>query len=220
VLEKSGESDAGPAVAPVGLLTALADDLDTGFADLVRTYQHVVYSVALRVSGGGPAEAEDLAAEAFLLAYRALRGYDRSRRLALQPRSWLLTILLNTWRNSVRSASRRPAQTLLADPPERRAPGPSVEQQAEAAETRQELAGLLTLLPDGQRTAVVLRHVAGLSIAEIATVMSIPEGTVKSHASRGLHKLRLMYERHRLDVDFAPGRPVGRSVRSAQRGLA
>ncbi|MGH3795682.1 MAG: hypothetical protein ACRDSP_12410 [Pseudonocardiaceae bacterium] len=56
-----------------------------------------------------------------LRAYRALRGYDRSRVLALRLRSWLLTITLNTWRNSVRDASRRPSLVPIGDLPDSRA---------------------------------------------------------------------------------------------------
>ncbi|GLZ36550.1 RNA polymerase sigma factor [Actinokineospora sp. NBRC 105648] len=171
------------------VLAAIADDLDAGFAELVRANQRIVYSVALRVGG---ADAEDLAAECFLRAYRALRGFDRSRILALRPRSWLLTILLNTWRNQVRTASRRPAMA-LAELPERAVPGPSVEEVVTSAETQRELGGLVARLPEGQRVAVVLRHVVGLPVAEIAAVMQVPEGTVKSHVSRGLARLREQY---------------------------
>jgi DNA-directed RNA polymerase specialized sigma24 family protein len=80
------------------VLARLVDSPDAGFVDLVRTYQKVVYSVALHACGQS-FDAEDLAAETFLRAYSALRGYDRQRILALRPRPWLLTILLNTWRN-------------------------------------------------------------------------------------------------------------------------
>ncbi|SDC52383.1 RNA polymerase sigma factor [Actinokineospora iranica] len=176
------------------LLTALTDDLDTGFAELVRDYERIVYSVALRIGGGG--DAEDLTAECFLRAYGALRGYDRSRILALRPRAWLLTILLNTWRNTARSASRRPQQTPFATLPERAMAGPSVEDMVENGETRRELGELVSGLPDRQRVAVVLRHVVGLPVAEIAAVMRLPEGTVKSHISRGLTRLREDYAAH------------------------
>ncbi|MGQ0838184.1 RNA polymerase sigma factor [Actinokineospora sp.] len=174
------------------LLAALADDLDAGFADLVRAYQRIVYSVALRVSGV-PVEAEDLAAESFLLAYRALRGYGPERIRALRPRSWLLTILLNTWRNSVRTASRRPAQTSMADLPEPATTAPGVEELVVRGETGRELGALVARLPERQREAVVLRHVVGLPVAEIAAILRIPEGTVKSHVSRGLRGLRELY---------------------------
>jgi RNA polymerase sigma factor (sigma-70 family) len=175
------------------LLEALAEDLDAGFADLVRTYQRVVYSVALRVSGQPP-DAEDLAAEAFLRAYRALTDYDRDRIASLQPRSWLLTILLNIWRNTVRDRTRRPSQVPLDEAAEPPSPQAGVEELTERRETSRELAGMVALLPEPQRVAVVLRHVAGLSIAEIAAVLDCPEGTVKSHVSRGLQRLRVLYE--------------------------
>jgi RNA polymerase sigma factor (sigma-70 family) len=175
------------------VLKALADDLDAGFVGFVRAYHRVVYSVAQRVSGS-VVDAEDLAAEAFLSAYRALRDYGRSRILDLNPTSWLLAIMHNNWRNTLRTASRRPAQFPVANPPETSAAEPTVEEQVEQVETRRELADLVSQLPPNQREAVVLRHVAGLSIAEIATVMEIPEGTAKSHASRGLHKLRELYD--------------------------
>ncbi|WP_018685994.1 RNA polymerase sigma factor [Actinokineospora enzanensis] len=176
------------------LLAALSDDLDAGFAALVRAHQRVVYSVALRVGG---VDAEDLAAECFLRAYRALRRYDRSRILALRPRAWLLTILLNTWRNTVRSATRHPA-TPVADVPEEAAGGASVEELVTAEETRRELGDALAGLPENQRVAVVLRHVVGLPVAEISAVMRVPESTVKSHVRRGLARLRETYAKEAL----------------------
>src|SRR6185312_6305842 len=57
-------------------------------------------------------------------------------------------------------------------------------------ETSRELAALLDLLPDRQRVAVVLRHVADLPIAEVASVLGCPPGTAKSHVSCGLRRLR------------------------------
>jgi len=177
----------------VALLACLVDDLDEGFANLVRSEQRVVYSVALRMTRS-PSEAEDLTAETFLRAYRALRGYDRSRVLALRPRSWLVTIMLNTWRNSLRDASRRPNLMPSADLPDRHAEDQDVEQAVESAERQRELGRLVGQLPVAQRLAVVLRHVVGLPMAEIAAVLKCPEGTAKSHVSRGLSKLRTLYD--------------------------
>jgi RNA polymerase sigma factor (sigma-70 family) len=179
-------------VTDTALLEALAEDLDAGFADLVRAYQRVVYSVALRVSGQ-QVDAEDLAAEAFLRAYRALVGYDRERIVSLRPRSWLLAILLNIWRNTVRDRTRRPSQVPLDELAEPRSAQASVEELTERRESSRELTGMVARLPEPQRVAVVLRHVAGLSIAEIAAVLDCPEGTAKSHVSRGLQRLRVLY---------------------------
>ncbi|GAA2795162.1 RNA polymerase sigma factor [Saccharopolyspora taberi] len=174
------------------VLAALVEDLDAGFATLVRAYERAVYSVALRVSGR-PADAEDLASEAFLRAYRALQGYEPERIRQLSPRSWLLTIVLNLWRNALRDAGRRPDQVPVADPPERAGGGPSVEEQVEGGETRAELGALVAELPENQRVAVVLRHVVGMPIAEVAATMRCAEGTAKSHVSRGLRRIRELY---------------------------
>jgi RNA polymerase sigma-70 factor (ECF subfamily) len=201
------------------VVTRMAEDLDTGFVDLVRAYERVVYSVALRVSG--PHDAEDLAAESFLRAYRALLRYDRERILALQPRPWLLTIVLNTWRNSVRESSRRPSQVPLSEAIERPGGEPSLEDAVQRAETRRDLAAMVAKLPTPQRVAVVLRHVTGLPIAEVAAVLGCPEGTAKSHVSRGLRRLRSLCQGRQfgeaaLDVPATRNaRPVAPSQRRA-----
>lgn len=172
------------------LRAALAADLDAGFAQVVRTHGRVVHAVALRL--GRAEDAEDLAAEAFLRAYRALRGYDPARIAALRPRPWLLTILRNTARNAARDAGRRPAPPPAAEPPEAPAAGPTVEELAESDDAQRAWGELLARLPETQRIAVVLRHVEGLPIAEVAAALGCPEGTAKSHVSRGLTRLRAL----------------------------
>ncbi|MFC6936956.1 RNA polymerase sigma factor [Actinomadura yumaensis] len=186
-----GRTD-GAAAVTEAVLAALADDLDGGFAALYEAYRNAVFSTALRLTGRW-AEAEDLAAEAFLRAYRALCGYGPDRIASLKPRAWLLTIVTNVWRNSLRTAARRPPPGPLEDAPDPLAPGEAVEDTAARHETGRELAGLLGALPESQRAAVVLRHVADLPVAEIATVMGVPQGTVKSHISRGLARLRALH---------------------------
>lgn len=175
---------------------ALARDLDEGFAALYEAYRDAVFSVALRLCGRW-AEAEDLSAEAFLRAYRALCGYERERIAALRPRAWLLAILTNVWRNGLRSAARRPAAGPIEDAPDPPDPGEGVEDAAARRETGRELAVLLARLPHDQRAAVVLRHVVDLPVAEVAAVLGMPEGTVKSHVSRGLARLRALREQGR-----------------------
>ena len=165
---------------------ALARNLDAGFGPLVRCMQGDVYSAVLR-SGAAPHDAEEAAAEAFFRAYRALRGYERERIEALRIRSWLVTIALNVWRNEIRRRSRHPELPLEATiepsfaPDYRHVEGDAV-------------GGLLAGLGDDQRTAVVLKHVLGFSYREIGEVMNMPEGTVKSHVSRGLESLRRSME--------------------------
>lgn len=173
------------------MLDALVVDLDANFADFVHGHEGVVFAVALRVCGHH-AEAEDLTAEAFLRAYRALRGMSGERISSLRPRSWLLTILLNVWRNTLREASRRPGQIAVAEPPDQASGGVSTEDRVTGAETLRELGELVAALPPNQRAAVVLRHVVDLPMAEVASIMHVPEGTAKSHTSRGLRKLRAL----------------------------
>ncbi|MCP9947698.1 RNA polymerase sigma factor [Actinomadura madurae] len=178
-----GDGAAGEVVA------ALADDLDAGFAVLYEAYRGAVFSTALRLCGRW-AEAEDLSAEAFLRAYRALAGYEADRIAELRPRAWLLTILTNVWRNGLRTAARRPPPGPIEDAPDPPDPGEGVEDAVARHETGRELAALLAELPWSQRAAVVLRHVTDLPVAEIAVILDVPEGTVKSHISRGLARLR------------------------------
>jgi RNA polymerase sigma factor (sigma-70 family) len=164
-------------------------DLDAGFAAMVRCHERVVYSVALRLTAG-PADAEDLSADTFLRAYRALRRYDAARIRELRIRPWLLTILRNTARNTARDAARRPGPPPAFEPPELAVEGPGVEQRVESELMQREWGLLLRRLPEAQRVAVVLRHVEDLPIREIAQILGCREGTAKSHVSRGLTRLR------------------------------
>ena len=177
--------------AEENLRLGLIIDLDAGFAQLVRRHERVVYSVALRLSAG-PADAEDLSAEVFLRAYRALRGYDAARIREMRTRPWLLTILRNTARNAARDAARRPGPPPAFEPPEPAITGPGVEQRVEDALMQREWGRLLGLLPEAQRVAVVLRHVEDLPTREIADILGCREGTAKSHVSRGLSRLRAL----------------------------
>ncbi|GAA2440265.1 hypothetical protein GCM10010191_64870 [Actinomadura vinacea] len=187
-----GDDGADRDAAAGRVVAALGEDLDAGFAVLYESYRGTVFTTALRLCGRW-AEAEDLSAEAFLRAYRALCGYGPDRLAALRPRAWLLTILMNLWRNSLRTAARRPPPGPLEEAPEPADPAEGVEAAAARHETGRELAGLLAELSPAQRAAVVLRHVADLPVTEIAAVLGVPEGTVKSHISRGLARLRTLH---------------------------
>ncbi len=185
--------DGGPGEADAALAAHLAADLDGGFAVLMERHRAVVWSVARRFVAD-PADAEDLAADAFLRAYRALRGYDAARLAALRIRPWLLTILRNTARNAARDRARRPEPPPSFETAEQHATGPGVEQQAESSQLQRDLGAALARLSEVQRTAVVLRHVVGLGTGEVAEVLGVAEGTAKSHVSRGLARLRPLVE--------------------------
>jgi RNA polymerase sigma-70 factor (ECF subfamily) len=173
----------------------LAADLDGTFPDLVRTYQDRLYGFALRLTGS-PQDAEECTQDAFVRAYRALERYPVERRLSLQLKPWLYRITLNVVRNRVRRP--RPVTTALDGPigdslASNRAEQP--EQVFENAERRTHLARALAQLPERYATAVVLRHVQGLSYAEAAEVLEQPVGTTKSDVHRGLSLLREVLER-------------------------
>jgi len=170
----------------------LTEDLDGGFTALVEAYGPIVLTVATRATSARE-DAEDLAAESFLRAYRALRHYDAGRIQQLRLRPWLVTIVLNVSRNARRDAARRPrADALAAGEPA--AASRDTAELALAAGAVPELAARLSALPDKQRAAVVLRHVVELTTTEVALALECSEGTARSHVARGLAALRAAYQ--------------------------
>jgi RNA polymerase sigma-70 factor (ECF subfamily) len=163
--------------------SALASDLDGSFSDLVDQMGSRLYW-GLRRMCGNHQEAEDLTQETLIRAYRALSGYETERIESMTVVPWLWTIALNLGRNHLRDRSRRPTlvkltETSWEDP----------EPADGAAWDRR-----LSHLNSHQRTAVVLRHVVGLGIAEIAEATGRPEGTVKADVHRGLARLKELIE--------------------------
>jgi RNA polymerase sigma factor (sigma-70 family) len=206
----AGPSDSGPSDSEAAeAARALTRDLDSGFAEVVRQHRDLLYSVA-RSFVRDSADAEDLAAEVLLRAYRALCGYSTERIEALAVRPWLLTILRNTARNRARDVARRPGPPSAFEPVDDPSPEPGPAEQAERGELQRMLGTALGELPEVQQTAVVLRHVQGLRTSEVAQVLGCKEGTAKSHISRGLVRLRtLLGDEHPATTDPDPARPPG-----------
>ncbi|MFL5673427.1 MAG: RNA polymerase sigma factor [Chloroflexota bacterium] len=180
------------------LLAGLARDLDGSFESLVREHQDRIYSIALRMLGD-PRDAEEAAQDAFVRAYRALARYDEVRIADLRLRPWLATIVLNLCRSRLgRRVSARSALSLDAELPggleprtdPRRGPAES----AASRESATTWAGLLLALPPAYRSAVVLRHIDGLTYPELAAALDRPEGTVKAQVHRGMALLRTAFE--------------------------
>ena len=156
------------------------------FRQLVERHQRPVYGLLLRMVRV-PALAEDLAQETLIKAYRAIGTFDRSRKFS----SWLFKIAHNTAIDHLRKnrpptvpletteGERLDPLALLAVPesqsPEARARG------RDLAEALQE--ALMTLRPD-YREAVLLRFQQGLPYDEIADILDLPLGTVKTHLHR------------------------------------
>jgi RNA polymerase sigma-70 factor (ECF subfamily) len=193
-MDTAAREPIAPEIAPedAALAGRLAADLDASFEDLVRAHQDRLFTIAWRI-GGDRHDAEELVQDCFVRAYRALETYPAPRIRELRLRGWLTTILLNAGRNRAR-VRRVPTTELAFDPGAEPAADPIGRR-----EERETWARLLAGLTPAQRIAVVLRHVDGLSYAEIAAATGRPEGTVKAHVHRGLAALRtalLAAERH------------------------
>ncbi|MGD2059729.1 MAG: RNA polymerase sigma factor [Acidimicrobiia bacterium] len=166
------------------LATALSTDLDRAFPAMVGEMGRQLFWGLRRICGDHQ-EAEDLTQETFIRAYRALGGYDSERIRSMDLRPWLWTIAMNLGRNHLRDKSRRPTYVEL-----------NVESGVDDPEPVDGAAWdvRLSALNRYQRTAVVLRHVVGMGVGEIAAATGRPEGTVKADIHRGLERLRLTME--------------------------
>jgi RNA polymerase sigma factor (sigma-70 family) len=167
----------------------LAADLEATFEELVVTHQDRLYAFLLGMTRDG-GQAEDLAQETFWKAYRALRTYPPSRVAELRVGPWLRRIALNAQRNAVRR--RRVAQALVPDPPRPADPSPDGNPEAQALRHREQerLLRALARVSAPARAAILLHHAEDLPIEEVAEILRVPEGTVKSHVHRGLARLR------------------------------
>jgi RNA polymerase sigma-70 factor (ECF subfamily) len=188
--------------ADAALARKLAHDLDGSFEALVLAHQDRLYTIAHRFLGNGH-DAEEVAQDALVRAYRAMVGYDAERIRRLQLRPWLATIVLNLCRNRVaRAPSARGTLSLDRESPDGGAslPEPAADPATGPAaaldrrEARRRWAALVVQLPPVYRAPVVLRHVDGLSYPELAIALDRPEGTVKAQVHRGLALLRTAFE--------------------------
>jgi len=153
---------------------------------LVLRYQHKVVKLVARLLRD-PAEAEDVAQEAFVKAYRALGTFRGDS----QFYTWLYRIAVNTARNSIASRQRRPVdyeadlseneQTAVET---RMRHDDTPEAAALSEEIRLTVGRAVEALPEDLRTAIMLREIEGLSYEEIATAMDCPVGTVRSRIFR------------------------------------
>jgi RNA polymerase sigma factor (sigma-70 family) len=155
------------------------------FERMVREHQHRVYAVGFALTGNRH-DAEEVAQDTFLRAYRALSTYPPDRIRDLKQRPWLHRIAVNVVRNRARGAKPRTAELNGTEPDEK--PGP--EFRTLQREEMDDLACRLAGLPPRYREAVVLRHVHEMSYAEVAEALEQPVGTVKSNVHRGLQLLR------------------------------
>ncbi len=157
---------------------------------LVIVYQELAYNVARRIMGN-PQAAEDITQESFIAAYKALNRFRGG-----SFKSWLLRIVTNRCYDELRRHKRRPQSSiddLTAEnesAPFLRSPEDTPEQYQQRAELAEAIERCLQDLPEDQRIATVLCDVEGYDYNEIAGILSVSLGTVKSRISRARSKLR------------------------------
>jgi RNA polymerase sigma-70 factor (ECF subfamily) len=190
----------------------VADQLDRpGFAEEALPWLEAVYRFSLRLTGD-VSEAEDLTQETFLRAYRHWNTYTRGT----SARSWLFTIARNAFLRARETKDRRresliseldadleavaSAETLAEiqlEDPEQLFFDSFVDAEVDAAIAR---------LPDEFRDAVILSDLEGLSYNEIAEVLAIPVGTVKSRLYRGRRLLARALRDYATEMGYIRGR--------------
>lgn len=160
------------------------------FNQLVLLYQSMAYNVAYRILSD-PDAAADATQDAFLSAFKAMRKFRGG-----SFKAWLLRIVTNACYDQLRVKKRRPTSSLddlpvetdhtqyLFDPAEQ--PDEFVERR----ELNAMIQGGIATLPEDQRVVLILSDVQGLSYQEIAEIMGLSLGTVKSRLSRSRAKVR------------------------------
>lgn len=157
------------------------------FDALVLKYQHKVVKLVGRYVRSA-AEAEDVAQEAFIKAYRALPRFRGDSAFY----TWLYRIAINTAKNAMAARIRNPVdfdynrgdEESAADIESRMTDTATPEALAMTEEIRSTVNAAIEALPEDLRTAIVLRELEGLSYEEIAAAMECPVGTVRSRIFR------------------------------------
>jgi RNA polymerase sigma factor, sigma-70 family len=152
------------------------------FGELVRRHRDRLWAVALRTLGDRE-EAADALQEALISAYRAADRFRGDSAIT----TWLHRIVVNACLDRVRRRQARPA-IALADLPPNREPVAAVPDQ----DTAREVWAALAQLPAEQRVPLVLLEIQGYSVAEIAEMLGVAEGTVKSRCARGRARLAVL----------------------------
>lgn len=178
---------------------ATAGDLDS-FNQLVARWERPIYALAYRTLGREE-DARDVSQEAFMRAYRGLKGFKGEAKFS----SWLYRITLNLCRDWMRRERRAPLvavpegvdPTELAD--QRASPMESVEELVARREMSDAVAKAMAELPEEQRSAILLKEYHGLTFQEIADMLGCPLSTVKTRLYQGLSVLRRRLERRQAE---------------------
>jgi RNA polymerase sigma-70 factor (ECF subfamily) len=162
---------------------SLNGDLEA-WGEIVSRYKEAVFAVTLSILRNW-ADAEDATQDAFIRAYENLRHYDLSRKFS----TWLFTVAANVAKNALRKRKRQkepPFSEAEDDPTE------EVHQDLRLAAVRR----AVTELPEVYRLPVMLYYWHGLPVEEIAQVLGVPAGTVKTrlYRARALIRAKLVEE--------------------------
>ena len=182
-------------------------DGDSGaWAQLVHEHHRRVYGLCYRFTGS-PADAEDLTQDVFLKIYSNLASFDTGRG-SLQV--WITTMTRNLLVDNFRRTKNQRATSSLDDgwdqteelkPVDRlTSQGPSPHEMAANKELQKMVQAALSHVSVELREAVILRDLQDMDYKEIAQVLGIPEGTVKSRISRGRAELARLLERNKREV--------------------
>lgn len=193
---------------PDALAVRRAQHGDTaGFEELIRRHDRRTYNLALRVCGN-PELARDAAQEAWLSAFRKLSAFRGDSAFT----TWLHRITVNACLDLLRKEQRAPVVALPArdDDADGGGPEPALPDHADETIGSLDAAGALARVPVEFRTALVLHDVLDLPYAEVAEILEVPLGTVRSRLHRGRLQLAEL-----IGAGAGPrGEPAGREAAS------
>lgn len=185
-------------------LVARASEGDVkALTKLVRAHSSLVYRVSLRMLGSDAAE--DASQEVWVRVWRNIRTFRGESAFS----TWLYRITMNTCLSMRQSESRRENQEYSDEMPYLpELPGGDADPEAEAlsAERREEIEAALAHVRAEHRAALVMRHMEGLSYAEIAQVLEVPTGTAKGWVSRGRAALLMALAQQRHQENMGEGK--------------
>ena len=168
---------------------SMGGDLDS-FNQLVLRWERPIYALAYRVIGREE-DARDVAQETFLRAFRALKGFKGQAKFS----SWLYRITLNLCRDWIRREKRTPIAVApegvdLVELAGEATPSESMEELVARRQLGRAVSKAMALLPEEQRTAIILKEYHGLTFQEIAELLDCPLSTVKTRLYQGLSVVR------------------------------